>query len=653
MCRESDPESMMRSAVRSAFNSLAENSLILVPLAALLLYISSYHLTAWLLCIGFYGFCVRDGSVIPAALVLLCFLIPCSETDPKMRQGRVVEVHANYAVVTASGSSMLVYTKALPLYDSVIAFDGIPERMQDGKGFYRFPFARSCALKGITYSVSPDSIQELRPGRSLRSLLMKRAASFEPEVRDYLLEVLFRISSADNLFRGLFRDRGFSLAGVTACIDRLLQYCCYERKRRGCRIVVTCALALLFHFPYVLLVRLIRYGLELCGMQGKAKSGFAFLISLRLCPFAVFSASFLFPLVFAFSAAGKQSMEQRLFFSMHASSVLFHSVNPAEILLFRWILPLSGFCWICAFLQAVTGIPLHGMVLFIDRIHAWTDFFTVPGTMLGAGLPFYLLSQLSLKKGTRNTLRLRLALFLLFQYFGMFHPFMELTFINVGQGDSMLVRSPMRTGDILIDTGKPSQKNNVISFLEAKGIRRLHTLIITHADNDHSGNQEAVTDTFHPSEIITEHIPVSETGMIRILDLNDIESEDENESSVVSAFALNGLDILLMGDSSADTEERILHRFHGIHADILKLSHHGSKTGSSERFLNAVRPKLAVISSGAYRIYHHPSPEVITRLSDRRIPYLDTKEEGDITILCLPGLNLLLTASGKIAIIRL
>ena len=216
----------------------------------------------------------------------------------------------------------------------------------------------------------------------------------------------------------------------------------------------------------------------------------------------------------------------------------------------------------------------------------------------------------------------------------------------------MLVRGPFRSGDVLIDTGKPSQKNNVFTFLEAKGIRTLNTLIITHADSDHSGNQEAVTEAFSPHHVITDHQAERNVGMFTLLDLNDIDSEDENESSIVTAFSLNCMNILLMGDSSVNTEERIIRRFPGLQADILKLSHHGSKTGSSERFLNTVQPDLAIVSSGAYHIYHHPSPEVVQRLNDRRIPYLDTKEEGDITILCLPGLNLLLTASGKIAIIR-
>ncbi len=652
MSRESDRQNMMRSAIRSACNSLLENSLILVPAAALLIYLPSWRFVALILCTAFYYLIVKDQSVVLAGAILFCFLIRIPVNKPEIQQGRVVEVKENYAIVKRGMNSILVYTKAMPVYDSTIEFNGVPEPLKDGKGFFHFPFARYCRLKGITCSVSPDTIQEVRPTHSLRGLLMNRIRSTDPETAEVLLEVLFHCSSSDELFQGLFHDRGISLAGILMFSDLILQYLCYENTRKKIRIILTAVLAVFYHLPYVMLIRLIRYSLEAAGLKGKAKNGIAFLISLRLCPYAVFSASFLLPMTFALCSSDPSRKAERVFFSMHMSSALFHRVNPLELVLFRRILPVSGFCWLCALLEALFRLPFHGLILFLDRILTWVNLFSLPGTILGAGLPFYVLLQAAGFRNTKRNVWVRIALFLLFQMFGLFHPFAELSFINVGQGDSILMRGPFRSGDVLIDTGKPSQKNNVFTFLEAKGIRTLNTLIITHADSDHSGNQEAVTDALHPKQVITEHQAEIRVGMLTLLDLNDIDSEDENESSIVTACSLNGMDILLMGDSSVNTEERIVHRYPGLRADILKLSHHGSYTGSSERFLNTVRPDLAIVSSGAYHIYHHPSPEVIQRLNNRRIPYLDTKEEGDITIVCLLRFNLLLTASGKIAIIR-
>ncbi|MBR2795249.1 MAG: MBL fold metallo-hydrolase, partial [Solobacterium sp.] len=237
------------------------------------------------------------------------------------------------------------------------------------------------------------------------------------------------------------------------------------------------------------------------------------------------------------------------------------------------------------------------------------------------------------------------GLFLFFQLFGLFHPLAELTFINVGQGDAILIRSPFRTGDILVDTGKPSQWNALNSFLEAKGISSLDTLIITHADKDHSGNLDAVKQEYRPRQVITEHQREIHSGIIVMHDLNEIRNDDENESSIVLYFLMNGKRILLMGDSTVHTEETIVHSDINLSADLLKLSHHGSHTGSCDLFLDTVQPGLAIVSSGAYEIYHHPSPETVEKLNARRIPYLDTKEEGDISVFFLPaGISFLLTS---------
>ena len=235
-------------------------------------------------------------------------------------------------------------------------------------------------------------------------------------------------------------------------------------------------------------------------------------------------------------------------------------------------------------------------------------------------------------------------MFLLFQLFGLFHPLAEITFINVGQGDAILVRAPFRTADILVDTGKPSQWNALNGFLEGKGIRRLNTMVITHADKDHSGNMDTVKKEYRPKQVITEHQPEIHAGMYTFYDLNEIRNEDENESSIVLFFRMNGKKILLMGDSTVHTEDTLVRSGIDLQADFLKLSHHGSHTGSGDLFLDTVQPKLAIVSSGAYEIYHHPSPETIERLNKRHIPYLDTKEEGDISVFCLPGCCLLLTS---------
>ncbi|NCB34332.1 MAG: MBL fold metallo-hydrolase [Erysipelotrichia bacterium] len=234
----------------------------------------------------------------------------------------------------------------------------------------------------------------------------------------------------------------------------------------------------------------------------------------------------------------------------------------------------------------------------------------------------------------------------------MFHPFAEVTIINVQQGDSILIRLPLNRENYLIDTGKPSQWNSVQTLLDAKGIKHLNALFITHSDNDHSGNMQNVINYYHPEYTITRHRDSFQNGKISFLDLNSIEDEDENRSSLVTYFSLNGLKFLCMGDSDSFSEKKITEKYGNLECDILKLSHHGSKTGSSEEFLDIVRPKIGLISSGPFNIYRHPSPEVIQRLLKRHIPFLDTKDDGDISIFCFFRWNLMITSTGKISLLN-
>ncbi|MBQ1382929.1 MAG: hypothetical protein IIY73_03370, partial [Solobacterium sp.] len=198
-------------------------------------------------------------------------------------------------------------------------------------------------------------------------------------------------------------------------------------------------------------------------------------------------------------------------------------------------------------------------------------------------------------------------------------------------------------------TGKPSQYHQVDTFLLSKGIRRVDTLFITHNDSDHNGNQERIEEDYHVLKTVTQHFSSLKCGELLFYDLNHIDGENDNQNSLVQFFRLNGMSVLLMGDADAAVEERLVREYGQLRADILKAGHHGSATASSQIFLQSVQPRLAVLSCGSYRIYHHPSREVIERLKANRIPYLDTKHQGDITILCLPGCNLLLTSAGRFA----
>ncbi|MBR2676742.1 MAG: MBL fold metallo-hydrolase [Solobacterium sp.] len=643
---------MMRSRILSRFEEVYDNALPLLIGAWLILQADRYRWTVAALALILYALVSKSRHLLVPALILSVFLIPLPRTDPDMHEGRVITVRDSYVIVQNGNSRMLVYTASRPILDSVIRYDGVSSALYSSNGFYQFDFAAYCRRQGITRSISPETITVIKPSRSPRGFLMKRILDSGSPHRDLLLDILFQIHAKDN-FQGIFRDRGFSLAGVLLFLNWILKYVLCDKPRKRVILSINILLCGFFHFPYLLTRRLIYAGLIAAGLSGRKAKAVSFLIGLRLFPWVVNSASFIIPAVYAFVPDRlEQKRLHTLFFGMSMESVLFHSVNPIELLIYPFLMPVTGFFWLLALLEAITGLSLIMLVPLADQILSCLSWFEIPGSLIGFGLLFFLLSLLQIRNG-KHRMRSACILFLLFQLLGLFHPLAEITFINVGQGDSILIRGPCSTSDILIDTGKPSQWRAVETMLKAKGIRKLDALIITHSDNDHSGNQQNVIDTFHPKTVITAHHEPLSCGFLKLYDLNPIQSDDANESSITDYFLLNGMRIFLTGDADKNTEEAIVHRYPDLSCDLLKASHHGSNTGNSDLLLNTVRPYLIIISSGAYSIYHHPNPNVITRFNARRIPWLDTKQEGDISILCFPFFNVLLTAGGKIDIIRL
>ena len=108
--------------------------------------------------------------------------------------------------------------------------------------------------------------------------------------------------------------------------------------------------------------------------------------------------------------------------------------------------------------------------------------------------------------------------------------------------------------------------------------------------------------------------------------------QNPHDDVVVMMLKYGGLKIMLTGDMEEKVERRLIMAGEVLDSDVLKVGHHGSKTSSSEAFLAAVSPKVAVISVGAKNRYGHPSPIVLDRLENFNIPYYRTDIDGDIKL---------------------
>ena len=246
----------------------------------------------------------------------------------------------------------------------------------------------------------------------------------------------------------------------------------------------------------------------------------------------------------------------------------------------------------------------------------------------------------------------------------------EVTVVDVGQGDSIFLRS-MKGDTILIDVGgkvtfgtkekwqESSQTSNaektLIPYLQARGVSQIDYLVLTHTDTDHIGDLEEVAKCFKIKEICVSQGALTKSSFVKRLrtikcPVHTLKAGDKlpmmgsnlqvlypnkvgdggNNDSLVLYGKLLGSSFLFTGDLEKEGEEELMASYPTLRASVLKAGHHGSKGSSSEAFLDQLHPSLALVSAGENNRYKHPNDETIERFKQRHIKILRTDKDGAI-----------------------
>lgn len=254
---------------------------------------------------------------------------------------------------------------------------------------------------------------------------------------------------------------------------------------------------------------------------------------------------------------------------------------------------------------------------------------------------------------------------------------LRVIFLNVGQGDAILIENG--NNQVLIDGGRSGTilLEKVGKFMPFWD-RTIETIVVTHPDADHYGGFDEVLDFYKVNNVIKTGAENNNEewenfkNKLNVKKVEEINSsygtkiifpngaelkiiypflpigtskKDTNDFSVVAKLNFGENSFLLTGDLSLTGEEKLLTLNEDIAADVLKVGHHGSRSSTSDKFLDKINPQDAIVSVGKGNSYGHPHKEVLEKLKNRTIRIWRTDADGNIQYEC-KNINQLCTVKG-------
>jgi beta-lactamase superfamily II metal-dependent hydrolase len=241
---------------------------------------------------------------------------------------------------------------------------------------------------------------------------------------------------------------------------------------------------------------------------------------------------------------------------------------------------------------------------------------------------------------------------------------LQVTVIDVGNADAILLQNKGQS--MLIDAGERGDGDDVLAYLKKQNVSSLDHVIATHADSDHIGGMATVLNEMPVKEYIMAfmpkgHTPTTKTYMNVLLALDEKnipvteakvgesfllgdakveilgpvkDFDDNNNQSVVCKVTFGNKKFLFMGDAETEAETALVESGADLSADVLKVAHHGSETGTKATFLNRVNPRYALITCGEGNSYGHPHDGCLLRLRKVGAAIYRCDVNGTITLLC-------------------
>lgn len=410
---------------------------------------------------------------------------------------------------------------------------------------------------------------------------------------------------------------------------------------------------------------------------------FVLTIMLIINPYYLYNISFQYSYLISFSLVlfsyKLKSIKNKIMKSLYTSFISFlvsfpiciynfYQVNVFSIILNIFLIPfvsiiifpLSLVCFIIPKLSVILNIftsILQFISLTIYKYKIGQIVFSKPSIIIV--LIYYILIYLFIYNKKNIYL---LIIIVSHKLYPLIDSSFTVTYLDVGQGDSIFIKYPHNQGNILIDTGGIVNSdyqvaiNKTIPYLKSFGVTKLDYLILTHGDYDHMGDSNVLVNNFKVKNVVFNCGPINtlEKELNKLLKEKQIPSyccinkisiknnkleflntkhyDNENDNSNVIYTNYNNYRFLFMGDAGLSKEKDILKKYNLESIDFLKVGHHGSNTSSSEEFITNIHPKYSLISVGKNNKYGHPKESVLEVLSNSKVYRTDLNGSIEIKI---------------------
>ena len=565
--------------------------------------------------------------------VLSLFLVkPCKEAEKGIYT--ISEIKQSYYVAENHGSRVLVQSDLDLNFNDQIQVDFL-EPIHTDDNFTLFSFTKYNASKNIFYKTK--KVRLLKKSHSLKSKLYTFVSNQKNS--KVLLSLYYGIH--EDTIDEIYTMLGYGYISAYFIVFNLLKRKYEDKKIRISLLIVSILFGSFFVFT-LSLTRFILYQLARLLFQSKSDQiGFTILFFSILYPTQVLSISFVLPillqLVSYFCTEHKWIAQKMVLVSI--LFIYFKKVDVVSLLLFNLMRKFYGLI----FLVGIFISDLKPLTIPSLTIHYAPQYLFI--------LVFIIVYIQCLKH-----FKWKYLIIFIIPFLEIFcNPFFQVYTLNIGQGDCSIIVEPFYKSVVMIDCGQSLYRDNVeriiMPFLENKNIHTIDTLILTHDDFDHSGGYESLKDKIKIKQVIRDSKEKVNVEYPFYLLLDQRESKDENDSSIISYFTYDHLKYLFMGDASKQIEKQLLDTY-DLKADVIKVGHHGSNTSSDAAFLDSLDCKIALISAGYKNKYNHPSVETLKTLDKLNINTFCTNNSGSIAIYSWHHFSFIVTNDGLFGIIR-